>query len=71
MAIDNAEKRRSVSGIAAIPLGPAVTPNVSKDAEWRQQATWGYGGIAVEPPEEGGNHFDEGINMSVSISIGI
>lgn len=46
MAIDTAEKRRSVAGIPFfIFLG--VTPNVAKDAEWRQQAGWGYSGIAA------------------------
>lgn len=46
MAIDSAEKRKSVAGVAFfIFLG--VTPNVGKDAEWRQQAGWGYSGIAA------------------------
>ncbi len=44
MAIDNAEKRRSVAGIPFfIFLG--VTPNTLKDREWRQQVGWGYSGI--------------------------
>jgi hypothetical protein len=47
MAIDTAEKRRSASGIPAPPLGPGVTPNVARDAEWRQQVANGYSGIAV------------------------
>lgn len=47
MAIDNAEKRRSAAGVPFLPLGPGVTPNSSKDAEWRQQAGWGYSGISV------------------------
>lgn len=46
MAIDSAEKRRSISGIW-IPLMPGVTPNAAKDAEWRQQAGWSYSGIAA------------------------
>lgn len=50
MAIDNAEKRRSVSGIPFHPLGPGVTPNASKDQEWRQQSGWGYSGILVDAP---------------------
>ena len=46
MAIDTVEKRRSVAGIAYwLFLG--VTPNVAKDAEWRQQSGWGYSGIAA------------------------
>jgi hypothetical protein len=44
MAIDNAEKRRSASGIRH-PFGPGVTPNASKDVEWRQQVALGYSGI--------------------------
>lgn len=44
MAIDNAEKRKSLSGIQ-VTLMPGVTPDTSKDQEWRQQAGWGYSGI--------------------------
>src|SRR3990167_5652407 len=47
MAIDSAEKRKSVSAISFYPLGPGVTPNSSKDAEWRQEAGYGYPGIAA------------------------
>jgi hypothetical protein len=43
--IDSAEKRRSAAGTVFPGLG--VTPNASKDAEWRQQAGWGYSGIAA------------------------
>ena len=43
MALDSAEKRKSVSGVA---LGiPGVTPNSGQDQEWRQEAGWGYSGI--------------------------
>lgn len=44
MAIDNAEKRRSVAGIS---VGFGITPNASKDLEWRQQVGWSYSGIAT------------------------
>ena len=44
MAIDDAEKRRSVAGIP-FWVGLGVTPNASKDQEWRQQSGWGYSGI--------------------------
>ncbi len=47
MAIDNAEKRRSAAGVGFWVVGPGVTPNASKDGEWRQQAGWGYSGILV------------------------
>ena len=53
MAIDTAEKRRAVAGIAFIPLGPNVTPNISKDVEWRQQVAWSYSGIAPDAPVVG------------------
>ena len=49
MAIDSKEKRASVSGINMIN-GPGVTPNASKDAEWRQEAGYSYSGIAAETP---------------------
>jgi len=53
MAIDTAEKRKSVAGVPFyIFLG--VTPNASKDAEWRQQAGYGYSGIAAAEPQGGG-----------------
>lgn len=45
MAIDTAEKRRSVAGIGFFLVGPGVTPNATKDQEWRQQAGWSYSGI--------------------------
>ena len=44
MAIDSAEKRRSISGIQHF-LIPGVTPNASKDQEWRQESGWSYSGI--------------------------
>ena len=47
MAIDSAEKRRSAAHVGS-RRGPGVTPNVLKDAEWRQQAGWGYSGIAAQ-----------------------
>ena len=50
MAIDSAEKRKASSGAFAIFNAPSVTPNSSKDAEWRQQALWSYSGIAADAP---------------------
>ncbi len=50
MAIDTAEKRKAISGIM-LPLIPGVTPNVSKDAEWRSESGWSYRGfLAVLVP---------------------
>ena len=46
MAIDTAEKRRSISGIV-LPLIPGVTPNSAQDIEWRQEAGWSYSGIVA------------------------
>jgi len=45
MAIDSAEKRRSLVGIITGVMSIGVTPNASKDKEWRQQSGWGYSGI--------------------------
>ena len=42
MAIDVAEKRRAISHIHLMAAGPGVTPNASKDLEWRQEAGYGY-----------------------------
>lgn len=50
MAIDNAEKRRSAASVLFVGWLPGVTPNASKDAEWRQQAAWSYSGISATPP---------------------
>jgi hypothetical protein len=47
LAIDTAEKRRSISGIPL--LSPGVTPNASKDAEWRRESAWGYYLVTVIP----------------------
>lgn len=61
MAIDTAEKRRAASVISFYPLGPGVTPNASKDQEWRQEAGYGYPGIlasgAPEPAAPELRHF--------------
>ena len=46
MAIDTAEKRKSISGINYFM--PGVTPNSGQDQEWRQEAGYGYSGIAAE-----------------------
>lgn len=47
MAIDTAEKRRSVAGILGYLWGPGVTPSASHDADWRQEAGYGYVGVPV------------------------
>lgn len=47
MAIDTAEKRRSVAAIPYGWAGASVTPTLSKDAEWRQEVGWSYAGIAA------------------------
>lgn len=44
MAIDNAEKRKSISGITVF-IGPGVTNNASPNVEWRQESGYGYPGI--------------------------
>ena len=51
MAIDTAEKRRTIGGLV-MPLGPNVTPNAAEDSEWRAESGWSYllaaapGGVA-------------------------
>lgn len=47
MPIDTAAKRRSISGIWTGFMPVSVTPDASKGATWRQDAGWGYQGIAV------------------------
>ncbi len=44
MAIDTAEKLKSISGIW-LPLIPGVTPLLAQDQEWRQESAWSYSGI--------------------------
>lgn len=65
MAIDSAEKRRAISGIHSPAAGPGVTPNASKDQEWRQEAGYGYPGIlAGSPPvATSGNFMLLGVGM--------
>lgn len=49
MAIDTREKRQAASVIGTVfPVG--VTPNVSPDQEWRQEAAWSYPGILAGEP---------------------
>lgn len=47
MAIDTAPKRRSAAGVPFLPLGPGVTPDAATPLAWRQQAGWGYSGVAA------------------------
>lgn len=47
MALDTAEKRKSAAWLVTGLGASTVTPNASKDQEWRQQAAWGYSGIAA------------------------
>jgi hypothetical protein len=51
MPIDSAGKRRSVSGVAGVPLLPGVTPDAAEPVAWRQQAAWSYSGIAAYSAE--------------------
>lgn len=50
MAIDTAEKRRSLIGPSYHYYNPGVTPNALTDAEWRQQSGHGFSGIAANEP---------------------
>lgn len=52
MAIDTAEKRRSVSALGQTFMVPGVTPFALQDQEWRQEAGWNYSGILVNQPIE-------------------
>ena len=52
MAIDSAEKRKAVAAISFAYYYPSVTPNASKDAEWRQQVGHSYSGIAADQPAD-------------------
>lgn len=47
MAIDSAAKRRSASAIIAGVFVVSVTPDATKALAWRQDAGWGYQGIAI------------------------
>lgn len=51
MAIDSREKRASAVGITSV-MSIGLTPNASKDQEWRQEAGWGYPGILAGEAEE-------------------
>jgi hypothetical protein len=65
MAIDNAEKRRSVAGIT---VGWGITPNASKDDQWRQQVAWNYSGIDSATPSADANVIVGRMSISVSDS---
>jgi len=47
MAIDTAAKRRSAASAGWPFTPPGVTPDAAKPAAWRQQAGWGYSGVAA------------------------
>jgi hypothetical protein len=47
MPIDTAAKRRSASGVGHRIGGRGISPDAAKPAAWRQQAGWGYSGIAA------------------------
>lgn len=71
MAINNAEKRRSISGIAMQPwAAPGVTPNILKDAQWRAQSAWSYSGLIPDPPV-GGVIGPDKITLGTKESLGI
>jgi len=48
MAINNAEKRKAISGIVSTLIA-GVTPNILQDADWRYEAGWSYrvSGMAI------------------------
>ena len=46
MALDTAAKRRSAAAIFVL-FAVGVTPDATPGGEWRQQAGWGYSGIAA------------------------
>ena len=50
MAIDSAEKRRSILGLMIRVPGIGVTPDSSRDQEWRQEVAGLYSGILVSAP---------------------
>lgn len=52
MAIDSAEKRKSISGIQTFMVA-GVTPNATPDQEWRQESGWSYSGIEAGEPAPG------------------
>lgn len=72
MAIDTAQRRRSISGIPL--LLPGVTPNATPDAAWRQEAGWSYSGILAAGPATDGIFRTHGIldnfNRSDSDDVG-
>ena len=54
MAIDNAEKRKSISGIHQYASGPGVTNLAAEDQEWRQEVGYSYNGILAAAPAGAG-----------------
>ncbi len=71
MAIDTAEKRKSISGINLVD-GPGVTPNSGKDQEWRQESGYSYSGIAADTPAVGGWHYQrDAYPLPASLGFGV
>jgi len=47
MAIDTAEKRRAAGGVS-VYFNVFVTPNSSKDDQWRWQSGYNYSGVLAD-----------------------
>jgi hypothetical protein len=56
VAIDSAEKRKSVAGIGQWWF-PSVFPNASLNQEWRQAVGHGYSGILAQGPAGDARNF--------------
>lgn len=65
MAIDSAAKRKSVTAIGSLFVGPAVVPDSSLSLFDRQVIGYGYGGIEVGGPATAG--FIKVRNVSLSV----
>jgi hypothetical protein len=48
VAVDTPTKRRAVSGVPFLPLGPGVTPTADGGINWRAAVAWGYAVTFIE-----------------------
>lgn len=71
MAIDTAAKRKAISGIYTGLVAVGVTPNAAPDEAWRQQAGWGYSGIAVNPPPPPAETVQDKFTLGSKESMGV
>lgn len=67
MAIDTAERRRSLVGLSYHYYSAGVTPNATPDQEWRQESGHSYSGILASAEAEPEESFAGRVGLLVDV----